>query len=37
MTEQHDEILREKKLARVGQTVRNKKDGTLWQAVVKFP
>ena len=35
MVETHDEILREKKLPRVGQIVRNKKHGTLWRVMEK--
>jgi hypothetical protein len=35
MYESHDEVLREKKLPRVGQTVRSKKYGTLWRVMEK--
>ena len=35
MVETHDRILKEKNLARVGQTVRNKKDGSLWRVIEK--
>jgi hypothetical protein len=35
MKETHDQILKEKHLPRVGQTVRNKKHGTLWRVMEK--
>jgi hypothetical protein len=35
MTETHDDILLNKSLPRVGQTVRNKKHGTLWRVMEK--
>jgi len=35
MLETHDEILKQKKLPRVGQNVRNKKYGTLWRVMEK--
>ena len=35
MTETHDEVIREKNLPRVGQTVRSKKYGTLWRIIEK--
>ena len=35
MHETHDDVIREKKLPRVGQTVRNKKYGTLWRIMEK--
>lgn len=35
MVETHDQILKEKNLARVGQTARNKKDGSLWRVIEK--
>jgi hypothetical protein len=35
MVETHDQILKEKNLGRVGQTVRNKKDGSLWRVIEK--
>ena len=35
MKETHDEVIREKKLPRVGQTVRSKKYGTLWRVTEK--
>jgi len=31
----HEEMLRQKKLARVGETVRSKKHGTLWRVMEK--
>jgi hypothetical protein len=31
----HDDVIREKKLPRVGQTVRSKKYGTLWRVIEK--
>ena len=35
MKETHDDVIREKKLPRVGQTVRSKKYGTLWRVMEK--
>ncbi len=35
MKETHDEIIREKNLPKVGQTVRSKKYGTLWRIMEK--
>jgi len=35
MNHSHDDVIREKKLPRVGQTVRNKKYGTLWRVMEK--
>ncbi len=35
MPETHDEVIREKKLPRVGQTVKSKKYGTLWRVIEK--
>jgi len=35
MVETHEEILRQKNLPRVGQTVRNRKHGTLWRVMEK--
>lgn len=35
MRETHDDVIREKKLPRVGQTVRSKKYGTLWRVMEK--
>jgi hypothetical protein len=35
MVETHDQVLREKNLPRVGQTVRNKKHGTVWRVMEK--
>jgi hypothetical protein len=35
MAETHDDILLNKNLPRVGQTVRNKKHGTLWRIMEK--
>ena len=35
MQETHDDVIREKKLPRVGQTVRSKKYGTLWRVIEK--
>lgn len=35
MKESHDEIEWRKKLPRVGQTIRRKKDGTLWRVMEK--
>jgi len=35
MNETHDDVIREKKLPRVGQTVRSKKYGTLWRVIEK--
>jgi hypothetical protein len=35
MNETHDDIIREKKLPRVGDTVRSKKYGTLWRVIEK--
>ena len=35
MQETHDEVIRVKKLPRVGQTVRSKKYGTLWRVMEK--
>ncbi|MFZ7127787.1 MAG: hypothetical protein ACOWWM_16635 [Desulfobacterales bacterium] len=33
--ETHDDIIREKRLPRVGQTVRSRKYGTLWRVIEK--
>ena len=35
MQETHDDVIREKKLPRVGQTVRSKKYGTFWRIIEK--
>lgn len=35
MIETHDDVMRQKNLPRVGQTVRNKKFGTLWRVMEK--
>jgi hypothetical protein len=35
MVETHDEILKQKKLPRVGNVVRNKKDSTVWRVMEK--
>jgi hypothetical protein len=35
MYETHDDVIRKKKLPRVGQTVRSKKYGTLWRVIEK--
>jgi len=35
MSENHDQIIREKKLPRVGNIVKSKKYGTLWRVVEK--
>ena len=35
MYETHDDVIKEKKLPRVGQTVRSKKYGTLWRIIEK--
>ena len=35
MEETHDDVIREKKLPRLGQTVRSKKYGTHWRVVEK--
>jgi len=35
MNHSHDDIIREKKLPRVGQTVRSRKYGTLWRVMEK--
>ena len=35
MKETHDEVIREKNLPRVGQTVRSRKYGTLWRVTGK--
>jgi len=35
MPETHDEVIREKKLPRVGQTVKSKKYDTLWRVIEK--
>ncbi|MFO7555629.1 MAG: hypothetical protein R6W88_10540 [Desulfobacterales bacterium] len=35
MDHSHDDVIREKKLPRVGQTVRSKKYGTLWRVIEK--
>ena len=35
MKETHDDVIKEKKLPRVGQTVRSKKYGTLWRVTEK--
>lgn len=35
MNHTHDDVIREKQLPRVGQTVRNKKYGTLWRVMEK--
>ena len=35
MEETHDDIIQQKKLPRVGQTVRSKKYGTLWRVMEK--
>jgi hypothetical protein len=35
MRETHDDILKEKKLPRVGQTVRSRKYGVLWRVMEK--
>lgn len=33
--ETHDDVIRQKKLPRVGQTVRSKKYGALWRVIEK--
>ncbi len=35
MSENHDQVIREKKLPRVGNIVKSKKYGTLWRVVEK--
>lgn len=35
MNETHDDIIREKKLPRVGQSVKNKKYHTVWRVMEK--
>ena len=35
MKETHDDVIRQKKLPQVGQTVRSKKYGTLWRVMEK--
>jgi hypothetical protein len=35
MNHSHDDIIREKKLPKVGQTVRSRKHGTLWRVMEK--
>ena len=35
MTETHDDVMRQKKLPRVGQTVRSRKYGTMWRVMEK--
>ena len=35
MEETHDDVIRQKQLPRVGQTVRSKKYGTLWRVIEK--
>lgn len=35
MNETHDDIIREKRLPRVGDTVRSRKYGTLWRVIEK--
>ena len=35
MQETHDDVIREKRLPKVGQTVRSKKYGTLWRVIEK--
>ena len=35
MKETHNDVIREKKLPRVGQTVRSRKYGTLWRVIEK--
>jgi solute carrier family 9B (sodium/hydrogen exchanger), member 1/2 len=35
MVETHEEVLQQKRLPRVGQTVRNRKYGTLWRVMEK--
>ncbi len=35
MPETHDDVIREKKLPRVGDTVKSKKYGTLWRVIEK--
>jgi hypothetical protein len=35
MNETHDDVIRGKKLPRVGQTVRSRKHGTLWRVIEK--
>jgi hypothetical protein len=35
MEETHDDVIRQKHLPRVGQTVRSKKYGTLWRVIEK--
>ena len=35
MEETHDDVIRQKNLPRVGQTVRSKKYGTLWRVTAK--
>lgn len=35
MLETHEQVMREKKLPRVGQMVRSKKYGTLWRVLEK--
>jgi hypothetical protein len=35
MKETHDDVIRKKKLPRVGDTVKNRKHGTLWRIIEK--
>ena len=35
MKETHDDVIREKKLPRVGDTVKSRKHGTLWRVIEK--
>ena len=35
MVERHEDVMRQKKLPRVGQTVRSKQYGTLWRVLQK--
>jgi len=35
MSETHDDVIREKNLPRVGDTVKSKKFGTLWRVIEK--
>ena len=35
MAETHDDVIREKKLPRLGQTIRSKKYGTHWRIIEK--
>ena len=35
MNETHDDVIREKRLPRVGDTVRSRKYGTLWRVIEK--